>query len=73
MHAPDDHRAVYVYNERHGTLVWEGSRRLWIRTDAQPILFHRAASRVSIRAAIAMQLAVPVSAVELRARSADDD
>jgi len=67
MHAPDDHRTVYVYNERHGTLVWEGSRRLWIRTDGQPILFHRSANRMSIRAAIAMQLAVPVSAVELRA------
>jgi len=63
----DDRRAVYIYNEPHGELLWEGSRRLWVRSDGMPVLFHRSANRIAIRAAIAMQLAVPVSAVELRA------
>jgi len=60
-------RAVYIYGKQHGELLWEGWRRLWVREDGLPLLFHRNADRQSIRAAIAMQLGVPMSAVELRA------
>jgi len=75
MHAPPPSdtrpiRAVYVHGKQHGALLWEGWRRVWIYSDGPPILFHRNADRLSIRAAIAMRLGVPTSAVELRASPA---
>jgi hypothetical protein len=62
----DDRRAVFVHNEQHSELLWKSWRWEWARTDGPSVLFHRNANRISIRAAIAMQLAVPASAVELR-------
>jgi len=57
---------VYVYEKQHGELLWQGQRRLWMWRHGPAVLFDRNANRQSIRAAIAMRLGLPVSAVSFK-------